>query len=278
MVFHLSRRSHGMNHTNEPLREEWDFEHFLYDEDAEFIYRCFAYEYARSVPSIVAAFDGDGSSGAGIRGGTWRRYLVVPKPEQPAVIDCFPYMDFNYFDVGWCEPEDVPDFEFDTVIAPQGFPGKPFLALPVTPDEEGWDYIIPRSKAVASVSRVGDTWFEKSTHHPAPPDEVFSIRVRWEASNDVIIRNFKEWLESRERPRLPTVLRGKGGTQKLLDDLKALGAWRLNLFFGENIAAAQEFCTREKGRRLYVRDGDWKKPIRRAQAIIDDWSRREIFG
>lgn len=260
---------------NELARQEWDFEHFFFEKkDVSRIYHCFTYEYARSVPSVVAAFQEDRVEADA----TWRRYLIKPQPWQISPIDCFPYMDFSYHDLGWCAPEDTPNYEFDTVVAPPGFPDTPFLLLKSGSDENGWAFEIPNQKAVTSVYLDGKTWVEKRRRRRALPDEVFHLRIRWEHSNDVILKHFKEWLESLKRPRKAVVIRGKGGTKKILGDLKALGALRLHNCFEGDIAAAEEFCHKETGRRLYQQDKNWTKPIRRAQSIIDDWSRREIFG
>ncbi len=126
---------------HELKREDWDFEgcffsrltllHDRTDERSEFLYRACMYEYARSTPALVKAYRAQEHS-LQKHEGVWRCYLVVPKEGQIDPNKCFPYFDFNYFDPMFLDHKDLPDFEFDELIAPVGFPDKPFIETDFT--------------------------------------------------------------------------------------------------------------------------------------------------
>ena len=268
---------------HELKREAWDFEGCFYpllhdttDERADFLYRAFMYEYARSTPALVKAYKAQEHS-LQKHEGVWRCYLVVPKEGQIDPNECFPYLDFDYFDPKFLDHKDLPDFEFDELIAPVGFPDKPFIDTDFASYKDSpYPKELPRPKPLSNIRLQGTDWIDE-TMRPAKPDEVAMFRILWNFSDVTLRGEFERWLKD-HRPHVPVEGRGKNRGRELERDLKALGAWRVMEHNGQDVTLARQYCQKQGRKVNYERDDDWRIAYRRAQEILEDFASRIICG
>jgi len=244
----------------------------------EVLYNCRSYEFARSTPAIRRAFQ-EAQIQFPRRGRTaWVRYLVARNLGPDALESGLPFPGSAYKPSGWASPEFLRDHVCDRLIAPPGFPRKPFfltrykdICMPQP------NPCFPESPPVMQAQNNHNSWFD-SANHQIPNDELIHLRIRWDYSDDVILQALSHWFKTYPRPRQPINLRGKSQSRIWLADLKALGAWRIWHHCGENFQAAVTFCNDNGGSPIFGRVEDWQKAVCRAQRIIDDYSRRDIVG
>jgi hypothetical protein len=289
LVFAYSRWHTSLVRTSysELLREEWDFTAFFFGRlvqgtgkgrsgFSEHLYNCRVYEYARSTPAIVKAFARDKRKLMQVGNGARICFLVAPSVGPNAVEFGLPFPGSVYHPLGWATPEFLGEFLADRLIAPAGFPGKPFL---LTQFENIYSPALnpcfPENPSIMPAYQNKKFWID-STHHPVPPGELIHLRIRWDCSDEVILKDFKKWLKKYPRPRKAENLRGKSLAKSWKADLNALGAWRILSHYDGNVKAARVFCKDHNQTPLYDRKEDWIDARNRAQRIIDDFSRREI--
>lgn len=268
-------------------REDWDFEAFAEKllgghgaespEGDQILSRCHAYEYSRSTPGIVRAFRRDQKCARRMDGDVWRCSLVLPGVDHPSFESCFPYPDTDSYDVGWLSAEELPALDVINLVAPAGFPRRPFVKTPFADVTlPAWAPAVPLASPVSVASPHGGAWID-GAFEVARLQELAHLRIRWECSNESIMAAFKLWLD-RARPVQTGSQRGKSQRRQLWADLKALGTWRLLRAFRGKIGAARKFCEIQAGKNHFVRDEDWTLNRRRAQIILDDFARREVCG
>lgn len=277
-------------------REDWDFVGAYYNlveqpHYNQFLKLAFTYEYARSCPALVEIYRST-EKRVHLVDGTWECYLVKPKPGQVSPEECYPYFE-PIFDPYLLDPEDLPDFEFDLLIAPPGFPEKPYVKMTAKPNDKTTkepndktnylDYMVARGDRslrprliLSEIGKLGSCWTDKSGRL-VPEDEAVHLRLDWDQTNGTLVRAFRVWLE-KKRPRKEKEKPGKIETRPYETDLKALGVWRLMRAHGGSIKDARNFCISQGGNAPFVRDEDWRRAYRRADEILEDFSHRILFS
>lgn len=246
---------------------------------------CHLYEFSRRIPKIRAAYKRDLKTLSNFKNGVWWVALVK---KEPCTIE-HPERAYTSYD-NW--PKKIgngPKYEKDYLYAPQGFPDVPFLKCAIENQRftsaQTFMNITNEDKGVSQAFRRKGEWIDSHGDN-IPSEELFHIRIRWDLSDDRIKKDFNKWLTYKApRPHQPINRRGKNGKigdGKLMEDLLALGAYRLVMHFDGNIAMARSYCKKIKkiknDKQLYVRDEEWKNACNRVKAIFKDLSERNIEG
>ena len=265
-------------------REDWDFETFeakLIDmqqsEQDSRLYQLFAYEYARSIPSIVEVFRNDQRDLRRMHNGTWRCSLILPPVNVPIPEsgDLPSYSRFNQND--WFEPEYFPGFDALRVAAPKGFPDEPYLLIKDIINCERPFNLLNICDLPVSKVYEHDGFYLNENDHAVNEVNIARLHIDWHASDDAIVSSFRKWV-AKARRHPPLNKKGKSIRRELWNNLKALGAWRLLELFKRDISEASRFCLFQAKKNLYERHEDWLIAQARAQEILDDLSRRIIVG
>lgn len=224
--------------------EEWDFSQCPEDR----IYQCWAYEFARESPSIIAEYQKRKRTPIDIDG------RLVHLGFEP---------DGNYRRV-----IDVVDEngEFEDQIfldLPPGFPDVPYLKTNQKVYESKFKVRVTSRKVrnAEEATRVA--------HQHRTPEHFAHLHIFWEAPDTTLIKDFGQWLKE-NRPFPPFEKRGNSNTKITLADLKALGATRL--LRGFTVLEAMEHV-RTLNRCLFVKPDDWYEAKRRVKRVLKKYFR-----
>ena len=259
--------------------EEWDFTSYHFGLEGRKLEVAHSYEFARELPNVIEAFKRDKGTW-NFEDDPWVIGLFKQGDGDPDPIDCFPYMGYSYFDLGWLEPGEGIKLDHVTIQAFEGFPEKPFLSVSKKEIAMNVGIILDERPLSPVIQERPGVWVDKR-RCLASQEELFHFRINWDYSNDAILAEFKEWLsEPGRRPRKEINKKGKGGDRKLLADLKALGAFRLMRHFDGSISDAKRFSAAKSHSKspLYALNEDWKIAKRKVESLLEDWGSRRLMG
>jgi hypothetical protein len=220
-------------------RSEWDFRQCPRGRERY----CWAYEFAREIPSINASYEDD------------VRELLAKNGDHYA----FDKHANWHHEIQIFGSEGELDDEI-TLEIPFGFPEKPYLSVEHTPYSS--------DLKLKPFSKVRDAEKMQFADERLKQAENFAhLHIMWTAPDKEIVRSFREWLKT-HRPRAPITRRGKSATRLYMADLRALGAWRLQVKrkLTAEIAhrATEQICKQP----LFSKLPDWYSAKKRAEAVL----------
>jgi hypothetical protein len=191
--------------TKELLESEWNF-HKIFDKDQKILESCLIYEYARSTPWIVQAFDHTKQGIPPPKGVTW---------------------EFEKNGTWLFESDEDSDFDGICFQLPPGFPDKPYVETEMrqathrrTDDPFSYPALeeIPREEFMASTKEEGFV--------------TACFRIRYDLPTTSVCTAFEAWLkESHKKPGRKPKRKSKNKKQVTRPLLVQLGLFRLFAFY-----------------------------------------------